>query len=98
MAAYKACLWLVSPSDFLISASPLVPLPRQWDTYSSRNLFLEGVAVGVGETSEEDMRKVYELEATLREKQARLEELEKDNKSLKEQLAKLSSSADAEFF
>jgi len=59
---------------------------------------LEGVAVGVGETSEEDMRKVYELEAALREKQAQLEELERDNKSLKEQLAKLSTSADGVFF
>jgi len=59
---------------------------------------VSGVAVGVGETSEEDMRKVYELEAALREKQAQLEELERDNKSLKEQLAKLSTSADGVFF
>lgn len=54
------------------------------------------MAVGVSETSEEDTRKVYELEATLQEKQAQLEELEKDNKSLKEQLAKLSTSADGD--
>jgi len=57
---------------------------------------LEGVAVGVSETSEEDTRKVYELEAMLQEKQAQLEELEKDNKSLKEQLAKLSTSVDGD--
>jgi predicted nuclease with TOPRIM domain len=55
---------------------------------------LTGVAVGVGETSEEDAKKVYELKATLREKQARLEELEKENIGLKEQLTRLSASAD----
>jgi len=49
---------------------------------------ISGVAVGVGETSEEDARRVYELQATLREKEAQLEELKNENKSLKEQLSR----------
>ena len=48
----------------------------------------------MGETSEEDVRRVFELQATLREKEAQLEELKKENNGLKEQLSRQSTSAD----
>lgn len=52
----------------------------------------------MGETSEEDAKKVYELEAALQEKQVQLEELKEENKNLREQLTQLATSADGSLF
>lgn len=54
--------------------------------------------MGVGETSEEDAKRLYELEATLHAKQSQLDELQRENKGLKEQLAQLTTSADNSLF
>lgn len=59
---------------------------------------ITGVAVGVGETSEQDAKRLYELEAEVHAKQSKLEQLEKENKGLQEQLAQLSTSADNSLF
>lgn len=52
----------------------------------------------MGETSEEDAKRLFELEAELRAQQNQLEQLEKENKGLKEQLSQLSTSADDSLF